>query len=65
MLAAMEPTAGFVTDHVGMRAMFLLQAAIVLGTAPLVLWVWNRVETGDITLPDPEAEPVREPVAVS
>jgi MFS family permease len=65
MLAAMEPTAGFVTDHVGMRAMFLLQAAIVLGIAPLVLWVWNRVETGDITLPDPEAEPVREPVAVS
>ena len=65
MLATMEPTAGFVTDHLGLRAMFLLQAAIVLGTAPLVLWVWNRVETGDITLPDPEAEPVREPVAVS
>jgi MFS family permease len=63
MLAAMEPTGGFVADQLGLRALFLLFGLLVLGVAPAVLWLWNRVESGEISLPV-HAESSTEAVAV-
>ena len=65
MLAASEPTGGFIADELGLRALFLVAGVFVLVVGPTVLWLWNRVEVGALTLaaPVPEAQP--EPVTAS
>ena len=65
MLAAAEPTGGFVADELGLRALFLLFGAFVLAVAPAVLWLWSRVELGDAPLAVPAAEAQPEPVTAS
>ncbi|MDE3096130.1 MAG: MFS transporter [Chloroflexota bacterium] len=65
MLAAMEPTGGFVADQLGLRALFLLFGVLVLTVGPAVLWLWNRVETGELSAAGLAGERPSEAVPVS
>jgi MFS family permease len=64
MLAAAEPAAGLITDHLGLRALFLVFGLAVLIIAPAILWLWSRVEIGEIPAIT-AAERGGEPVAVA
>jgi MFS family permease len=65
MLALAEPTGGFIVDHVGLRALFLVSGLAALTVAPAILWLWNRVELGELSAAAVAPEAAREPVAAS
>ncbi|MBF6600437.1 MAG: MFS transporter [Dehalococcoidia bacterium] len=65
LLAAMEPTGGFVADQLGLRALFLLFGVLVLATAPAALWLWSRVESGDLAVTAAASERTAEAVPAS
>src|SRR5574338_1114866 len=48
MLALAEPTGGLIADELGLRALFLMFGVFVLVVGPAVLWLWNRVDIGDL-----------------
>ena len=68
LTAVLEPTGGFVADHLGLRALFLMFATICAVVATGTLWLWQRAEDDELRAAAAIAtpgEPSREPVAVS
>src|SRR5438552_2762117 len=48
LTAVLEPTGGFVADHLGLRALFLMFATICAVVATGTLWLWQRAEDDEL-----------------
>jgi MFS family permease len=68
LTAVLEPTGGFVADQLGLRALFLMFAAICAGVATGTLWLWQRAEDEELrgtARPDLVGEALPERASVS
>ncbi len=65
MIATIEPMGGFIADHLGLRALFVLFACVAAAVAPAILVLWNRAEAAELNLAEEAQERASEMVAVS